>query len=67
MPYKASNRNSVEKSKHENAKTAEDANAYVAEASGYGLAGAEKEKFCREYRHFIYALSGVWINGNILP
>ena len=67
MPYKESNRNSVEKSKHENAKTVADANAYVAEASGYGLASVEKEKFNREYRHFIYVLSGTWIGGNILP
>lgn len=66
MPYKASNKNEVEKTKHGSAKTVADINSYVIEASGYGLAAPEKEKFNREYRHFMYALSGTWVSGNIL-
>lgn len=66
MAYKASNKNEIEKSKHGNAKTVADINSYVTEAGGYSLTASEKEKFNREYRHLMYAISGVWVSGNIL-
>lgn len=67
MAYKASDKNKIEKTKHSEVKNITDINSFVTEAGGYSFSPEEKEKFNREYRHMVYAVSKTWINNNILP